>query len=90
MRAATPAAPEWDELAAQLPPVSVLGRALMRTLAHSPRGPMTAADLVAVLPPLSVAQSDRPVRRVLRAHQPTAFHSVSRGRWQLGRSALTP
>jgi hypothetical protein len=79
---AAPKTPSWSALAAVLPPAAVLGRACVYTLARSPGGDRSAAELAAELPYLSVAQGEAKVRQVLRDAGP--FTEVWRGRWQAG------
>jgi len=84
----TSAAPKntsWASLAAALPPSAVLGRACLHTLARSPGGDRSAAELAGELPYLDVAQGEAKVRQVLRGSGP--FTEVWRGRWQAGHVA---
>jgi predicted nucleic acid-binding protein len=82
---AAPKVPGWASLAADLPPAAVLGRACLHTLARSPGGDRSAAELATELPYLGVAQGEAKVRQVLRAVGP--FIEVWRGRWQAGQAA---
>lgn len=75
----------WADLAAALPPAAVLGRACLHTLARSPGGERSAAELARELPYLGVAQGEAKVRQVLRESGP--FAEVWRGRWQAGHVA---
>ena len=82
---AAPKTPSWASLADALPPSALLGRACLHTLARSPGGDCSAAELAAELPHLGVAQGEAKVREVLRDAGP--FIEVWRGRWQAGRVA---
>jgi hypothetical protein len=84
---AAPKTPNWESLAADLPPAAVLGRACLHTLARSPGCARSAAELTAELPYLGVAQGEAKVRQVLRDAGP--FTEVWRGRWQAGHAAPT-
>jgi predicted nucleic acid-binding protein len=75
----------WADLAAALPPVAVLGRACLHTLARHSGGERSAAELARELPYLGVAQGEAKVRQVLRESGP--FAEVWPGRWQAGHVA---
>ena len=75
----------WASLAAALPPSAVLGRACLHTLARSPGGDRSAAELAGELPYLGVAQGEAKARQVLRDSGP--FTEIWRGRWQAGQVA---
>ena len=80
-----PDIPTWQALARELPPEAVLTRAIMHTLARSPRSDRSAAELASRLPELSVPQGEAKVRAALRQHN--CFDLAYRGRWQLGAPA---
>lgn len=82
---AAPKNSSWASLAAVLPPSAVLGRACLHTLARSPGGDRSAAELAAELPYLGVAQGEAKVRQALRGSGP--FTEVWQGRWQTGHVA---
>lgn len=84
VQAVAPPAPDWDDLATQVPADLGLARTLMRTLAHAARSQMTVAELVGAMPSLPFGQSQGPTRRALRRHRETVFQEFPRGRWQLG------
>ncbi len=82
---AAPKNTSWESLAAVLPSSAVLGRACLHTLARSPGGDRSTAELAGELPYLGVAQAEAKVRRVLRDSGPCT--EVWRGRWQAGHVA---
>jgi hypothetical protein len=77
---AAPKAPDWESLAADLPPAAVLGRACLHTLARSPGCARFAAELTTELPYLGVAQGEAKVRQVLRNAGPSARFGAAGGR----------
>jgi predicted nucleic acid-binding protein len=80
---ALPDVPDWSALAGERPPVAVLTRACLHTLARSKVSHCSAVELAETLPRLGVAQGAPKVREVLRSN-PGAFEEVYRGRWQVG------
>lgn len=81
-RAAAPDAPDWPRLALEVQQAALLNRAALWTLARTPTGEASAAELAKLMPDLAGAQSVRYVRSALRVN--AGFHSIARGRWQVG------